>query len=228
MALKTFVFDNKEYTLEEVVEGLKNNYPDEHMRRKFLNRSPKFGNDDDMVDGYAAEVMSHFCHYVKTIKGVNHGMGFFAQPFTYLWLVEAGRKTGASPDGRKCGENLAYSVSPMQGRDSRGLTAVFNSISKLPSHLAAGSISTIIEIDPVLFEENKLQHLTVLLQTAIEKGVGQVQFNVVNEQTLRRAQEEPEKYSSLAVRVSGFSQRFCLLDKNLQDHIIARTKHRNL
>jgi len=116
----------------------------------------------------------------------------------------------------------------MQGRDSSGLTAVLNSIAKLPAELAAGSTSAIIEVDPMLFEHDKIDNMVVLLHTAVKKGVGQIQFNVTNAETLKKAQAEPEKYQNLAVRVSGFSQRFCLLDKKLQDHIIARTKHEKL
>jgi formate C-acetyltransferase len=150
---------------------------------------------------------------------------FFAQPFTFLWLVEAGQRTGASADGRRRGENLAYSVSPMQGRDHRGLSALINSLAKLPQRMAAGSTSAIVEAEPVLFAEENLEHLVTLLQTAVEKGVGQLQFNVVDAETLRKAQADPDRYRNLAVRVSGFSQKFCLLTTELQEHIIARTKH---
>ena len=223
-ALEKLVFENKKYTLAEVADIMKGNYADEAVRQEFLNRAPKFGNDDDLVDSYAARVMEHFCKTLKNIKGIS-GLGFFAQPFTFLWLIEAGGMTAATPDGRREGENIAYSISPMQGRDSRGLTAVLNSIAKLPSTLAAGSTSAFIEVDPALFEKDNLGRMATLLRTAFQKGVGQIQFNVTNAETLKKAQAEPEKYQNLAVRVSGFSQRFCLLDKKLQDHIIARTKH---
>ena len=88
---------------------------------------------------------------------------------------------------------------------------MINSLAKLPQHLAAGSTSAIVEAEPVLFSPENIEHLITLLRIAVDKGVGQLQFNVVNEETLRRAQAEPEKYRNLAVRVSGFSQRFCLL-----------------
>ncbi len=226
-ALDKLVFQDKKYTLSQVADMLKSNFSDEYTRQEFLNRAPKFGNDNDLVDGYASRVMRHYCNAIKKIKGVS-GLGFFAQPFTFLWLIEAGGLTGATPDGRREGENIAYSISPMQGRDSSGLTAVLNSIAKLPAELAAGSTSAIIEVDPMLFEPDKIDNMVVLLHTAVKKGVGQIQFNVTNADTLKKAQAEPEKYQNLAVRVSGFSQRFCLLDKKLQDHIIARTKHEKL
>ena len=226
-SIQKLAFDDKKYTLTDIVKILKNDFPDESIRQEFLNSTPKYGNDDDYVDSYAVRVTEHFCNIVKSKKSLS-GMSYFAQPFTFLWLVEAGEKTAATPDGRRSGENLAYSISPMQGRDCKGLTALFNSIAKLPAYLAPGSTSTIIEIDPVLFKNENFPQLVIMLKTAIEKGVGQVQFNVVNADTLRKAQEEPDKYKNLEVRVSGFSQRFCLLDKKLQDHIIARTKHKKM
>jgi formate C-acetyltransferase len=113
----------------------------------------------------------------------------------------------------------------MQGRDERGLTAVLNSLTRIPHHLAAGSSSAIIEIDPALFEPAYLDRMVDIVATAIERGVGQLQFNVVNAEALRRAQAEPDNHRNLCVRVSGFSQKFCLLDRQMQDHIIARTKH---
>lgn len=226
-ALETLVFGEKRYTLTETVELLRGNFADESIRREFLHAAPKFGNDDDRVDAWAARVMAHYCRVLRGVKGVS-GLGFFAQPFTFLWLIEAGSMTAATPDGRRDGENLAYSISPMQGRDAAGMTAVLNSIAKLPAEMAAGSTSAIIEADPALFEPKRLGAMVTLMKTAVQKGVGQLQFNVVSAETLRQAQEHPDEYPHLAVRVSGFSQRFCLLDKKLQDHIIARTKHEKL
>lgn len=226
-ALKKLVFDEKRYTLARVVKLLKDDFPDESARQDFINAAPKFGNDFDEVDGLAAGVMEHYCRVLKSVKGVS-GLGFFAQPFTFLWLIEAGSMTAATPDGRRSGDNLAYSISPMQGRDAKGLTAVLRSIAKLPARLAAGSTSAIVEADPALFEAKRLGAMVTLMKTAVQMGVGQLQFNVVSAETLLAAQEHPEQHSNLAVRVSGFSQRFCLLDRKLQDHIIARTKHEAL
>jgi pyruvate-formate lyase len=212
------------YTLDEVVEQMRLNFPDEPMRKEFMQVPPKYGNDIDRVDQQASWVLDHFCDVLK-LKRSLWGQGFFAQPFTFLWHIDMGALTAATPDGRRAGEVFAYSLSPMQGRDKSGLTAVLNSIAKMPHARAAGSTSAIIEIDPQLFSAENMHLLVNFLQTAIAKGVGQLQFNVIDEQTLRMAQAEPEKYQNLAVRVSGFSQRFCLLSPELQEHIIARTKH---
>jgi formate C-acetyltransferase len=226
-AIDRLVYTESKFTLSELVDELVQDFPHESIRLALLNRAPKYGNDDDTVDALAARVFEHYCELMREVSET-YGMTFLAQPFTFLWLVDAGQLTAATPDGRRQGENLAYSVSPMQGRDFRGLSALINSLAKLPQQMAAGSTSAIVETEPVLFSEENLDHLVTLLQTAVAKGVGQLQFNVVNEETLRKAQAEPEKYRNLAVRVSGFSQRFCLLSKEIQDHIIARTKHARL
>jgi pyruvate formate-lyase/glycerol dehydratase family glycyl radical enzyme len=223
-AIRLLVFEQGMLTLPELVTQMRQNFPNEALRQALLNRAPKFGNGDATVDDWAARVFRAYCDLLLKMSKT-FDTPFFAQPFTFLWLVDAGQRTGATPDGRRRGENLAYSVSPMQGRDAKGLTALINSLARLPQRRAAGSTSAIVETEPVLFEDENLDHLVVLLQTAIQAGVGQLQFNVVNEETLRRAQAEPERYRNLAVRVSGFSQRFCLLSKEIQDHIIARTKH---
>ncbi len=223
-AIENLVFIEERYTLVALIDQLRQNFPLESARLECLKRTPKYGNDHNGVDRFASHIFEHYCRLMSAVSA-RYETKFFAQPFTYLWLVEAGKLTAATPDGRKSGENLAYSISPMQGRDFKGLTAVINSLAKLPQHLAAGSTSAIIEVEPVLFTEEQVDHLVTLLKTSVEKGVGQLQFNVVSAETLRKAQAEPEKYRNLAVRVSGFSQKFCLLNKELQDHIIARTKH---
>ena len=227
IAIKKLVFDEGKYTMSELIGHLRNNFPDERVRLDFINNAPKFGNDDDSTDELAAELINFGCDELKKLS-VKYGYEFHAQPFTYLWLIEHGKFTAATPDGRKNGENIAYSVSPMQGRDFNGLTAVFNSITKLPTKRTPGTTSAIIEVDPHLFTDRNLDSLTNLMLSLAEKGLGNVQFNITDEETLIDAKKHPEKYPNLAVRVSGFSQKFYLLDSELQDHIIARTKHRCL
>ena len=225
VAVKRLVFQERKYTLEQLVYQLKNNYPDERVRLDFLNNAPKFGNDVDEVDLLVVELIDFGCDVLNKLTK-KYGYEFHAQPFTYLWLIEHGKMTAATPDGRKKGENIAYSVSPMQGRDFNGLTAVFNSITKLPTKRTPGTTSAIIEVDPHLFTDRNLDSLTQMMLALAERGLSNVQFNITDAKTLMDAKKHPEKYPNLAVRVSGFSQKFYLLDDELQDHIIARTKHR--
>lgn len=223
-AIRTMVYEKKRCTMNELLEQLANNWPDESLRLEFVNKAPKYGNDIDEVDDIAADMINYSCSCIET-ESQRVGHMFHAQPFTYLWMIEHGERCAASADGRRNGEILAYSLSPMQGRDKEGLSALLNSIAKLPQARTPGTTSAIVEVDPKLFSHENLPMLTDLLMGAAERGLGNVQFNTVNVETLIDAQQHPEKHQNLAVRVSGFSQKFNLLSRELQDHIIARTKH---
>jgi len=223
-AIKKFVYDEGKYTLAEVVEQLANDWPNEVMRLEFKNKAPKFGNDIEEVDAIAAEIMTYACDVLDACTE-KYGFNFHAQPFTFLWMIDHGRESAASADGRKSGEIIAYSVSPMQGRDKEGLTALFKSLCCFPTKRTPGTTSAIVEVSASLMSDENIGFFTDLMQVAGKMGLSNVQFNVANAETLMDAQKNPDKYTNLAVRVSGFSQKFNLLSRELQDHIIARTKH---
>ena len=224
-AIRELVYKSKRYTLEQLIQQLKNNWPDEAMRLDFLNKAPKFGNDIQSVDSLAAEIVEYGCDKLKDLSA-KYQLDFHAQPFTFVWMIGEGRIGAASPDGRRQGENIAYSVSPMQGRDFNGFTALINSLCALPTKKTPGTTSAIVEVEPKLFSDKNIPVFADIMLAAAEKGLSNVQFNVADADTLRDAQLHPEKYRNLAVRVSGFSQKFYLLDKDMQDHIIERTKHK--
>ena len=226
-ALQELVYRKKRYTLPQIVEQLQNDFPDEAIRLDLVNKAPKFGNDNDEVDGIAIEMLDIACDELEKLSA-EYGYPFHAQPFTYLWMVDHGLNCAASPDGRHAGEILAYSVSPMQGRDFNGFTALINSLSKLPTRRTPGTTSAIVEADPTLFTDRNLPLFTQILLTGAARGLSNVQFNITDAETLLDAQKHPDKHRNLAVRVSGFSQKFYLLDKRIQDHIICRTKHTEL
>jgi formate C-acetyltransferase len=224
-ALELAVFKGRLVGKAQLLRALHNNFAGEDvLQMKLRNRLPKYGNDQPMPDKYAAQLAHQYCDLMSSFETVSGGT-FFTHLFTYTLMIPFGKQTAATPDGRRAGEPLAYSVSPAQGRDTQGLTAVISSLSRLPHHLAAASSSAILEADPSLLEGKGRQAFVDMLISAVRMGVGQLQFNVVNAETLRAAQMDPERYRNLCVRVSGFSQQFCLLDREMQDHIIARTKH---
>jgi len=225
-AVRRLVFEERALTMAELLDALRGNFEGcEGLRQMLLHRAPKYGNDEPYVDAIAAAVARHYCetmHGLRTIRGGR----FHAHLFSFVWHVHpCGAGTGALPDGRRAGEPLAYSLSPMQGRDFQGLSAVLNSLARIPHHLAAASSSAIIEVDPTLLEGEGRERFAEAVQTALENGVGQLQFNVVSAETLEDARDHPELHQNLAVRVSGYSYRFCLLDPAMQDHIIRRAKH---
>ena len=225
-ALQLAVFDEGRVSRRDMLQALRSNFGgQEGLRLLLRNRLPKYGNDEALPDTYAATLAQEYCELMGRFKTVSGGT-FHTHLFTFTLMLPFGKQTAASADGRRAGEPLAYSVSPVQGQDTHGFTAVLRSLSRIPHHLVAASSSAILEADPTLLENEGRAALVDLITTAVDLGVGQMQLNVVSADTLRAAQAEPDRYRNLCVRVSGFSQQFCLLDKEMQDHIIARTKHK--
>ena len=227
-ALKKFVFEDKSVGANEILDALRSNWQNqEPLRQKMLLQAPKYGNDLPEVDSIAARVASDFIQLMDQMRSPLNGR-YFVHLFSFVWHLDFGRLIGATPDGRKASEPLAYSLAAQQGRDERGITALLSSISRLPHRQAAGATAAIVEIDPVMVAgENGQARMSQLIMTAMRMGVGQLQWNVVTAERLIKAQADPERYGNIPVRVAGYSQMFKLVDKPLQDHIIARTKHRS-
>jgi pyruvate formate-lyase/glycerol dehydratase family glycyl radical enzyme len=224
-ALDRVVFQDALISPQALAEALAANYEGyQDVRQLLLHRAPKYGNDVPSVDAWAERVARHYCEHMGTYRTVRGGR-FFVHLFSYTLMLRMGAATGATPDGRLAGSPLAYSVSAVQGRDEHGVTAMLMSLSRLPHAMVAASSSAIIEVDPILLEGEGRAKFSDLVATAIRQGVGQMQWNVVSADVLRKAQANPEHYRNLCVRVSGYSQQFVLLDREMQEHIIARTKH---
>ncbi len=225
-ALDRVVYGEGRVTPRELREALLGNFDEaEPLRRMLLHRSPKYGNDRAEADRWAARVAGHYCTTMAGHRTL-YGGSFHVHLFSFLWHIDPfGKTTGALPDGRRAGEPLAYSLSPMQGRDQEGITAALRSLAQIPHHLAAASSSAILELNPAFFSTEGSIVFIGLVALAIAMGIGQLQFNVVSADRLRQAQADPERYGNLVVRVSGFSQRFASLSREMQDHIIERVKH---
>ncbi len=226
-AIRHFVYEEHKYTLENIIGFMKRNFPDDAVRDEFINKAPKYGNDIDEVDDIAVDILNKSCDILEELSA-KYGISLHAQPFSSLWMISLGIAGLASPDGRRQGEPTAYSVSAMQGRDFNGVAALMNSIAKLPGKRAPGTCSAIVEVDPKLFCDRNIDALTDVFIAAGKKGLMNVQFNVIDAETLLDAKKHPEQYDNLTVGVSGFSQKFNLLPSYIQDHIIERTKHKCL
>ncbi len=226
MATRKLIFEDKRVAPAELLEALRADFDGcEPLRQMILNEVPKYGNDIAEVDELARRVADQFIDVMDRMRAPHDGR-YFVHLFSFMMNVSFGRDVGATPDGRHAEEPLAYSLSPHQGRDVEGATAVLNSLAKLPHHRAAGATAAILDLNPdVLKGEEGVARLTQLTQAAVAMGVGQLQWNVTTVERLIQAQENPERYGNIAVRVAGYSQMFKLVPKDLQDHIIARTKH---
>jgi len=228
IALKQFLFDEPRIPRSELLAALRSNFQGrEDLRQMLLTRAPKYGNDKPEVDDMARRVCERFIALMDRMESPLRGR-YFVHLFSFVCNIPFGKSVGATPDGRRAGEPLAYSLSANQGRDTHGVTAMLNSLARLPHDKAAGASAAIVEIDPVMVEGDAgVRTLAQLTEAAMRMGVGQLQWNVTTVERLRQAQEDPERYGNIAVRVAGFSQMFKLINPELQEHIIARTKHRN-
>ena len=225
-ALEEVVFRERTVSAPELLHALRTDFKDhEPLRQQLLRSCPKYGNGDARVDDLARRVDDEFIDLMDTMK-TPMGSPFFVHLFSFRWNLTAGKSVGATPDGRHSGEPIAYSLSAQQGRDEGGVTAMLQSLARLPHHRAAGASAAIVEIDPSMVAgPSGAGRMADLLAAAVEMGIGQLQWNVVSADRLRLAQEDPERWGGIEVRVAGYSQRFRLIDRELQDHIIARTKH---
>jgi formate C-acetyltransferase len=224
-AIKHHVFDEKTLTMQDLLQALHSDFEGhEAIRMRLVNSSPKYGNDDDRADDLMAWVFQQFFNSVEgrpNTKGGVHRINML--PTTCH--VYFGSVCGATPDGRYAKEPLSEGISPVQGRDRKGPTSVMKSAAKMDHALTGGTLLNMKFTPKILEGEEGIINLAHLVRSYFKLGGHHVQFNVVNVETLRAAQEDPEKYKNLIVRVAGYSDYFCDLAKALQDEIIARTEH---
>ncbi|MEM2444921.1 MAG: formate C-acetyltransferase/glycerol dehydratase family glycyl radical enzyme [Sulfolobales archaeon] len=232
--IEELVFKKKLLTLSEFREVLLHNwnsYRGDLLRKTALSL-PKYGNDVDDVDKYAAMISRIFYEEMikfKPLRGAVFGLSL--QGLTAN--VPEGEVTGATPDGRLAGEALADNASPHPGTDRSGVTATLKSVSKIDHSLFINGNIVNIRFHPsaltdafMNIDDGKVRRFIKMLQTFLIDLKGfQVQFNIVSSDTLKVAQKEPIKYANLIVKVAGYSAYFTSLDKKLQDQIIFRTEH---
>jgi formate C-acetyltransferase len=225
-AIDELVFRSKAVGMGELLEALDADFAErETLRRRLANRAPKYGNDDDRADVWMQRVFEEFFAAVDgrpTACGGEHHV----QMLPTTCHVYFGAMTGALPDGRHAGRPLSEGISPVQGADRRGPTAVFRSAAKL-DHLRTGGTLLNLKLHPSLVAGDEgLAALAALVRGYFRLDGHHVQFNVVGAETLRAARERPEAHRDLIVRVAGYSDYFCDLSNALQLEIISRTEHR--
>ncbi len=224
-ALKVHVFDRKTLTMEALLAALAADFEGhERVHQLLLNRTPRYGNDDDNADELMVRV---FEAYYRAIDGRPNTKGgrYHIDLLPTTCHVYFGSVIGATPDGRKAGKPLSEGISPVQGADRAGPTAVIKSVAKM-DHVRTGGTLLNQKLTPrLLADDAGLDHLVQLVRTYFTLDGHHIQFNVVDAATLRMAQADPEAYRNLIVRVAGYSDYFCDLGRALQDEIIARTEH---
>ena len=225
-AIKKLVYDEKKLTLAQLLKILKNNWEGEEALRQYvLNRYAYYGNDNDEVDEIASRLLSDFADICTSFNG-KCGYRFPAGVSTFGRQLEWSSKRVASPHGRKQGEVLAANASPTPNTDKEGATAIIRSYCKADlSKLATGAALDIKLLPSSVEGEDGLQALIALMRGFVSLGGFFMQPDVVDAVLLREAQEHPENYQTLSVRVSGWNARFVTLSKEWQDMVIEQNEH---
>jgi pyruvate formate-lyase/glycerol dehydratase family glycyl radical enzyme len=224
-AIKHHVFDEKSLPMGRLLDALARDFAgEERLRQMLLNRTPRYGNDDDRADDIMLRL---FDAYFDAIDGRPNTKGgaYRINLLPTTVHIYFGRVTGATPDGRKAAAPLSEGVSPVQGADRKGPTAVLRSVAKMDHARTGGTLLNQKFTPQILEDETGLRGLVALVRTYFGLGGHHIQFNVVDAETLRAAQRDPAEHRDLIVRVAGYSDYFCDLGAVLQNEIIARTEH---
>ncbi|KKK41141.1 MAG: 4-hydroxyphenylacetate decarboxylase large subunit [Candidatus Lokiarchaeum sp. GC14_75] len=227
-SIKQIIFEEKLLSYEELVLMLSKNYrgsykgkKGEEWRQIFINRAPKFGNDNEEADTITNNVVKLFCEEIinhKNYRGGSYNPGIYSTSF-HLAL---GFFTAASADGRKSRDPLSNGIGPSTGMDKNGPTAILNSIMRLENEIMTNGNSVTLDFHPSAF---KLDLFLPLIRSFFKQYGGyHLQFNIAGKESLLDAQKFPEKYTNLVVRIAGYPVLFNELSKSAQDSIIARTQ----
>jgi len=223
--IKKLVFEEGLFTLEEILDAMKVNFDGkEKLRQALRTQSPKYGNDQDYVDLMALDVGTNYSRELAKHRNPRDGR-FYPSFFSFTACISFGAQVGASPDGRLASTPLANSLSAPQGNMNAGPGALAKSAAKLNQRQAMGGNALLLDLHPSMIQkEDGDDPLAGLLRTYFSLGGSHVEFTIVDEKMLREAQKMPERYADLTVRVAGYSAQFVNLNKDLQEHIIERTK----
>lgn len=224
-AIKYHVFDKQDIPFKDILEALSANFQGfDALRNTLLNHTPKYGNDDDYADSVMKQIFDIYYHAVNG-RPCSKGGKFRINLLPTTCHVYFGSVIGALPEGRKAAQPLSEGISPVQGADRNGPTSVVKSAAKI-DHLKTGGTLLNQKFTPqFLADDEGITKLAHLVRSYFKMDGHHIQFNVVNVETLRKAQQYPEQYQNLIVRVAGYSDYFVNLTRELQDEIIKRTEH---
>ena len=227
-SIKYNVFDKKNVTMDELLNAMEANFEGyEQLRHDLIYETPKYGNDDDYADMHAVDVFNIFYDAING-KPTYRGGKFRINMLPTTSHVYFGSVMKATPDGRKESEPLSEGISPFQGADKKGPTAVLKSAAKI-DHIKTGGTLLNQKFSLSFFKDDQsITKLVNLVRSYFRMDGHHIQFNVVDAKTLRDAQKHPEKYSDLIVRVAGYSDYFNDLGEDLQNEIIRRTEHEEI
>jgi len=226
-AVKFHVYDRKTVSMDELLEAMQANFDGhETLRRTLAQATPAYGNDDDYADEVAERIFNAY-HDLLNGRPNTKGGVYRVNLLPTTVHVYFGAVTGALPNGRKAGVPVSEGISPTQGADVKGPTAVFKSAARI-DHSRTGGTLLNMKFNPGVLAGDGIRHLAALVRGYFKLDGHHVQFNVVDADTLRAAQDDPEAYRNLIVRVAGYSDYFVDVGRALQNEIISRTEQQTL
>ena len=224
-ALKKHVFDDATFTMERVLSAVANNFDgDEVLRQTIINRTPFFGNDNDYADDIAVQVYHDLLAAIDG-KPNTKGETFHLNMLSTTCHIYFGKMLGATPNGRFAGKSISDGTSPSHGADTHGPSAVIRSLTRLDHTLSGGTLLNQRFLPSLLKRDEDIKKLGQLVRSYFTLGGHHIQFNIVDSATLKAAQEHPEDYKDLLVRMAGYSDYFNDMNADLQQEVIERTEN---
>lgn len=222
-AVKKAVFDDKICTAKELIDALKSNFDGHEELRRKLRAIPKYGQDNKEADEFAAKLFTDISEIFTSHTNRFGGKGKLVI-LTFVYGVEAGKILGATADGNFEKKSTSQGITPQSSSMSEGITVAINSCTSIPSNIYNGGASTMWDLD---YSWASAEIIESLLKTFFMKGGQIFQGNIIDTNLLLKAQQDPENYNHIIVRVGGYSARFATLSKDLQKDIIERIRHNN-
>ncbi|MCP4340954.1 MAG: glycyl radical protein [Desulfobulbaceae bacterium] len=225
-ALKKHVFEEKTFSMERVLEAISKDFEgEEFMRQTIMNRTPFFGNDDETADQIAVRVYDDLMDTIDNKPNIKEGGKYHLNMLSTTCHVYFGKMMGATPNGRLAGKSISDGTSPSHGADTNGPSAVIKSLSKIDHVKSGGTLLNLRFLPSLLNRDQDIKKLGQLIRSYFTLGGHHVQFNIVDTATLYAAQQCPDDYKDLLVRMAGYSDYFNDMNGDLQQEVIERTEN---
>jgi pyruvate formate-lyase/glycerol dehydratase family glycyl radical enzyme len=223
--LKKHVFEDGKFSMQKILDAVARNFEgEEFLRQTLMNRTPFFGNNDDYADAIALQIYGDLLAAIDGKPNVRSGV-FHLNMLSTTCHIYFGKVMGATPNGRLAGKSISDGTSPSHGADTHGPSAVVRSLTKLDHTLSGGTLLNLRFLPSLLKRDVDIAKLGQLIRSYFKLGGHHVQFNIVDTATLKAAQECPEDYKDLLVRMAGYSDYFNDMNADLQQEIIERTEN---
>ncbi|MBE0577048.1 MAG: glycyl radical protein [Desulfuromonadales bacterium] len=224
-ALKKHVFEEQSFSMERFLAAIARNFAGEEvLRQTIVNKTPFFGNDDDTADDIALQIFADLLAAIDGKPNVK-GESFHLNMLSTTCHIYFGKMTGATPNGRLAGKSISDGTSPSHGADTHGPSAVIRSLTKLDHTMSGGTLLNQRFLPSLLKRDEDVARLAQLIRSYFTLGGHHIQFNVVDTATLKAAQNAPEDYRDLLVRMAGYSDYFNDMNADLQQEVIERTEN---